>query len=114
MIHALRYEPQDQRQRFEPQEQQSGEREEQDRHIHLHFHLNLTFRASQRRSTQPNAIRFTRIFAALVGATVIPLWLFGAIAQEGMSTTLSILAGIFLAGLALAWGFGCLPLLVSA
>ena len=115
MIYALRYEPQDQRQRFEPQEQQSGEQQEQDGHIHLHFHLNLTFRARQRRSTPPNAIRFTRIFAALVGATVIPLWLFGAIAQEGgMSTTLSILAGIFLAGLALAWGFGCLPLLVSA
>ena len=40
MIHALRSEPQGQRQRFEPREQQRGEQQEQDRHIHLHFHLN--------------------------------------------------------------------------
>jgi hypothetical protein len=114
MIRALRYEPQGQRQRFEPREQQRGEQQEQDRHIHLHFHLNFTFRARQGHSTQPNAVRFTRIFAALVGATVIPLWIFGASAQDGMSPTLSMLAGIFLAGLALAWGCECLPLLVSA
>jgi hypothetical protein len=114
MIRALRYEPQGQRQRFEPREQQRGEQQEQDRHIHLHLHLNFTFRARQGRSTHPNAVRFTRIFAALVGATVIPLWLFGASAQEGVTPTLSMLAGIFLAGLALAWGCGCLPLLVSA
>jgi len=110
MIHALRYEPQGQRQRFEPQEQQ-----EQDRHIHLHLHLNLTFRARQRRSIPtPNATRIMRIFAALVAATLIPLWLLGASAQESMSPTLSWIGGIFLAGLALAGGFGCLPLLVSA
>lgn len=115
MIQALRYEPHDQRQRFEPREQQGGERKGQDRHIHLHFHLNLTFRSSQGRSTHPNAIRITRILAALVGATVIPLWLFGALAQEGTPNTLSWIAGIsFLAGLTLAWGFGGLPLLVSA
>jgi hypothetical protein len=57
MIHALRYEPRGQHQRFEPREQQRGKREEQDRHIHLHFHLNLTFRASQGRSTPSNATR---------------------------------------------------------
>lgn len=104
MIQALRYEPRGQRQRFEPHEQQRGEHEEQNRHIHMHFHLNLTFRASQERSTPPNAIRVTRIFAALVGATVMPLWLFGLLAQDSTPTTLSNLALIsLLAGIALAW-----------
>lgn len=110
MIHALRYEPQGHRQRYEPPEQQ-----EQDRLIHLHLHLDLTFRARQRRSIPtPNATRIMRIFAALVAATLIPLWLLGASAQESMSPTLSWIGGIFLVGLTLAWGFGCLPLLVSA
>ncbi len=101
MIQALRYEPREQ--------------QERDRHIHLHLHLNLTFRARQKRSIPtPNAVRITRIFAALVGATVIPLWLLGGSAQESITPTLSVIAGIFLVGLAIAWGFGCLPLLVSA
>jgi len=114
MIQDLRFEPFGQQQRFEPREQQRRKREEQDRHIHLHFHLNLTFRASQGRSTPSTATRIMRIFAALIGATAIPLWLFAAIAIDaGLSPTQSILAIIFLAGLALAWGGGCLPLLVS-
>ena len=53
-------------------------------------------------------------FAALVGATAIPLWLFGAMFLDNTSSTLSVLAGMFLVGLALAWAGGCLPLLVSA
>ncbi len=115
MINALRYEPRGQRQRFEPREQQSGEREKQDRHIQLHFHLTFRWRASQKRSTPiPHATRIMRIFAALVGATAIPLWLFAAMFLDNTSSTLSVLAGMFLAGLALAWGGGCLPLLVSA
>ena len=68
MIRALGYEPQDQRQRFEPREQQ-----ERDRHIHLHFHLDLTFRARRERSTHPNIISLRRIFVALLAATVMPL-----------------------------------------
>jgi hypothetical protein len=111
MIHVLRYEPRGQRQRFEP-------REQQDRHIHLHFHLNLTFRASQERSTQPNAIRITRIFAALVGASVMAVGLFLPVLNSGPSTTLFFFTmNIILAGLALAWGtvwLGGLPLVVSA
>jgi len=47
MTYASRYEPQGQRQRFEPRGQQRGEQQEQDRHIHLH----LTLRARQERST---------------------------------------------------------------
>jgi len=76
MIHALQYEPQGQRQRFEPQEQQRDERGQQDRHIHLHLHLNLTLPARQQRSMHPNAIRLTRIFAALLAATVMALGVF--------------------------------------
>jgi hypothetical protein len=104
MIQALRYEPQGQRQRFEPREQQ-----EQDRHIHLHVHLHLTFRARQGRSTPPNAIRLMRIFAALLGATVMPLWffLYALSIQDSLPTTLSYLVNLacvsFFAGLALAW-----------
>jgi hypothetical protein len=109
MIQTLRYEPFGQRQRFEAPQQ------EQDRHIHLHINLNFTFRAPQKRSIPtPHAIRITRIFAALVGATVIPLALFGVGTQEGIPPTLSVIAGIFLVGLAIAWGFGCFPLLDSA
>ncbi len=120
MIHALQYEPQGQRQRFEPQEQQRAERGEQDRHIHLHLHLNLTFRASQQRSTHPNAMRITRIFAALLAATVIPLgvFIFAFSIHDGLPDPLLSLGNLPLvllfADLALAWGFGCLPLLVSA
>lgn len=102
MIQAFHSEPRGQRQRFEPREQQRGE--EQDRHIHLYVHLNLTFRASQGRSTPSNATRIMRIFAAL----------FGGMFLDNMSSTLSVLAGIFLVGLALARGGGCFPLLVSA
>lgn len=73
MINALRYEPRGQR--FEPREQQHSEHVEQDRHIHLHFHLHFTFRARQGRSTSLNARWVKSMLAALVTATVIPLWL---------------------------------------
>jgi hypothetical protein len=104
MIHALRYEPQGQRQRYKPHEQQN-----QERHIHLHFHLNLTFRASRERSTHPDATRIIRIFAALVAATVMPLgiFIFALIIHDdppGPTISLSNIAWISLfAGLALAW-----------
>ncbi len=116
MIQALRFEPFGQRQRFEPREQQSSE--EQNRHIHLHFHLHLTLRASQGRSTPHNAMRVTRIFAALVAATAmfitIPLLRPGA----SPDTPLLVLAGPAMQlGLLIAWvatWLGGLPLLISA
>ena len=73
MIHALHYEPQGQRQRFEPRGQQ-----EQERHIHLHLHLNLTFRAHRAHASHPNAIHLRRIFAALLAVTVMPLGIFSS------------------------------------
>jgi hypothetical protein len=116
VINALRYEPQGQRQRFEPREQQSGEREKQDRHIHL----NLTFRSSQGRSTSPNAMRIARICAALLAATVMPLvaFLFAFSIHDGLPDPLISLGNLpfvlLFAGLVLAWGCGGFPLLVSA
>ena len=118
MINALRYEPQGQRQRFDPREQQGSEGEE--KHIHLHLHLNLTFRAHQEHSTHPNAMRITRIFSDLLTATVMPLgiFIFNLLIHDGPSDPLLSLGNlaflILCSGLALAWGCGCLPLLVSA
>ena len=106
MIHALRYEPQGQRQRFEPPKPH-----EQNRHIHLHVRLNLTLRARQGHVTQPDVIHLRRIFAALLAATVMPLgiFLFAVFSTDGppptalenlvwVSSCLSVVAG-----LALAW-----------
>ncbi|HZU66328.1 MAG TPA: hypothetical protein VFA09_03550 [Ktedonobacteraceae bacterium] len=105
MIHALRYEPQGQRQRFEAPEQQ-------DRHIHLHLHLNLTFRARQERASHPNAIHLRRIFAALLAATVMPVGIFlFAVATAGDGPPLAAWENVVwvsscllvVAGLVLAW-----------
>lgn len=110
MIQALRYEPQGQRQRFDPQEQQNSR--QQDRHIHLHMHLYLTFRASQGRGTHPHVISLSRIFAALLAATMMPLGIFlyavGIAADGSPPTTLENLLWVsscvsVVAGLALAW-----------
>jgi uncharacterized membrane protein len=112
MINALRYEPRGQRQRFEPQEQ--------DRHIHLHVHLHLTLPASLKHSMHPNAMRIVRICAALLAATVMALvaFIFALSIHDGPPDPLLSLGNLpfvlLFAGLALAWGFGCLPLLVSA
>ena len=81
MINALRYEPQSQRQRFEPQIQQHRDHDEQGRHIHLHLnvhiHLNLGARRTRvRRLLQPTAARVTAIFAAFIGALSMALSFF--------------------------------------
>jgi hypothetical protein len=111
MIHALRYEPRGQRQRFEPQEQQHSEREEQDRHLHLHFHLHLTFRARQGRSAPLNVRQVKGMLTAVAAATVIPLWLSPWVFSppDVHPPTWVNLLGVWsfvmmVAGLALAWG----------
>lgn len=103
MINALHYEPRDQRQRFE-----SGEQQEQDRHIHLHIHLNLTLRARRKRSVDITASRITRIFAALIAATLMPVCLFTQVWWKSMISQPYIMLSYFaefatLAGLALSW-----------
>lgn len=102
MINTLHYEPQSQQQRFESEEQ------EQDRHIHLYIHLNLMLRARRRRSVDITASRVTRIFAALIAATLMPVCLFTLVWWKSMIGHPSILLSYFaefatLAGLALSW-----------
>ena len=114
MINALRYEPRGHRQRFEP-----GEQQEQDWHLHLYFHLNLTFRTQKAHSIHPNAMRITRIFSDLLAATVMPfgIFIFNLLIHDGPPDPLLSLWNlaflILCSGLALAWGCGFLPLLVS-
>lgn len=115
MIDALRYEPQSQR--FEPRERQRSEA--QYRHIHLHLHLRFRVRqTSQGRPTHPTAISVTRIFAALVCATLMAFTLFLPVINSGPSTPFQNIAQItILAGLVVAWGavlIGGLPLFISA
>ena len=123
MLHALRYELQGQHQRFESREQQSREGEE--KHIHLHLYLHLTFRVRKARSISPNATRIMRIFSDLLAATLMPLgiFIFNLLIQSGpihdgppdpLLSLWNLAFLIFCSGLALAWGFGFLPLLVSA
>ena len=109
MIQTLRYEPRGQRQRYEPREQQSTEPGQRHTHLHLHLHLHLSWRARQGRSTSLGAMRVVRICAALVGAAVMPLWLFffaGTI-QDAIPPNLSALFHLawitLFVGLALAW-----------
>ena len=117
MIHALRYEPQGQRQRFEPHGEPRGDRWH--KHIHLHLHLHLSFPMRQVRFSPLSVNRMLRIFTALAGATTMSAW-FAWLVDEppSPSTPLYTLAThLILAGLALAWGavvLGGLPLLVSA
>ena len=74
MIHALRYEPQGQRQRFEPREQQHSEFGSRQFHLHLHLHLHLGTRV--RRSSQTTIARLTTLFAAFLGSLSMALTLF--------------------------------------
>ena len=54
MIHALRYEPPGQRQRFEPREQQRSDLEQRQIHLHLSLHLYLDHDA-RARAGEPGA-----------------------------------------------------------
>ncbi len=116
MIHALQYEPQGQRQRFEPQEQQSGD--VWHKHIHLHLHLHLSFRGRQGRFSHLSATRMLIIFTTLFVATVMA-FAFAFVVDENRVPTplLYTYAGYIInASLLLAWGalvLGGIPLLFS-
>ena len=107
MIHALRYEPQGQRQRFDPHGEPGGGRWH--KHIHLHLHLHLSFPMGQGRFSPLSVNRMLRIFVALAGATTMAAWFAWPL--------YTLATHLILASLALAWGavvLGGLPLLVSA
>lgn len=118
MLHALRYEPFGQRQRFAPREQHSREGEE--KHIHLHLHLHLGLWTHARHSSQPTIARVTRIFAAFMGALSMALTLAYQVNVRDIPTQLPLfnLAGNLILGgalFALAMVlFGGIPLVISA
>lgn len=76
MINALRYEPQGQRQRFEPREQYGSETGQRHIHLHLNLHIHLNLgarRAHRRRLLRPTTASVTAIFAAFIGALSMAL-----------------------------------------
>jgi hypothetical protein len=113
MIHALRYEPQGQRQRFEPHDEPRGDR------WHKHMHLHLSFPMRQGRFSPLSVKRLLQIFEALVGATATVAWLTDSLPMSPAPSTLlnTSASHLIFASLVLAWGavvLGGLPLLVSA
>jgi hypothetical protein len=118
MIHSLRYEPQGQRQRFEPREQQHDEFGSRQIHLHLHLHLNLGQR--MHRASQTTIGRLTALFAAFLGALSMALTLFLQVNVRmiSMQAPLFSWAGnLILIGALLGLGavlLGGLPLVISA
>src|SRR5215472_11166088 len=118
MIQSLRYEPQGQRQRFEPREQQHNEFGSRQIHLHLYFHLNLGQRLY--RSPQTTIARLTSLFAAFIGALSMALTLYVQMSVRTFSTQapLFIWSGnLILSGALLGLGavlLGGLPLVISA
>lgn len=119
MIHTVSYEPQGQRQSFEPRETQ-GNLEQM--HLHLSLSLRLSLGDRMRRTWRSPLARVTTIFAAFMGALALALSPYWTQAQ-GTNTppafeTLFGLAGhIVLAGVLLGIGavlLGGIPLALSA
>lgn len=118
MIHSLRYEPQGQRQRFEPREQQHNEFGSRQIHLHLHLHLNLGQRLY--RSSQTTIGRLTVLFAAFIGALSMALTLYLQVSVRLISTQAPLFSwasNLILIGALLGLGavlLGGLPLVISA
>lgn len=124
MIHFVHYEPQGQRQRFEPQERQSNlEQNQMYLHFSLDFRLNLDRRLRRARHTLHTPLaRVTTIFAAFMGALVLALSPYWIQARSTFTlpafVTLFNLSGyLIIAGALLGVGatlLGGVPLVVSA
>jgi len=120
MIHALHYEPQGQRQRFEPREPQENDLGQMHLHFSLDLHLNLGARL--RRAEHATIARVTTIFAAFMGALALvlsPYWTQAhGVQTPPMLDALFGLAGhLVLAGVLLGVGavlLGGIPLVISA
>lgn len=118
MLHALRYEPFGQRQRFEPREQHSREGEE--KHIHLHLHLHLGSWTRARQSSQPTIARVTRIFATFMGALSMALTLAYQVNVRNIPTQIPLFnfaGNLIQGGVLFALGvvlLGGIPLVISA
>ena len=120
IIHAFHYEPQGQRQRFEPREAQEHDLGQMHLHFSLDLHLNLGARL--RRAEHATIARVTTIFAAFMGALALalsPYWTQAhGVQTPPMLDALFGLAGhLVLAGALLGVGavlLGGIPLVISA
>jgi len=122
MIHTVHYEPQSQRQRFEPREQQGNDLERRQVDLLLSLHLRLNLGVPRRRTSRSIVARVTTIFAAFMGAFALalsPYWTQAhGIQTPPMLDALFGLAGhLVLAGALLGVGavlLGGIPLVISA
>lgn len=76
MLHAFHYEPQGQRQQFEPREAQENLKQRQ-MHLHFSLDLHLNLGARLRRASRSTIGRVTTIFAAFMGALALGPEAFG-------------------------------------
>jgi hypothetical protein len=120
MIYTVHYEPQSQRQQFEPREQQGNNLWQM--HLRLSFHFHLDLGARLRRARHTPVARVTTIFAAFMGALALalsPYWTQAHSVQTPpmLDALFSLAEHLVLAGALLGVGtvlIGGLPLAVSA
>lgn len=120
MIHTVHYEPQSQRQRFEPREQQGSDLGQM--HLRLSFHFHLDLDARLRRTSRAIIARVTTVFAAFMGTLALalsPYWTHAhGVQTPPMLDALFGLAGhLVFAGALLGVGvvlLGGIPLVISA
>jgi hypothetical protein len=118
MIQRLWYEPQGQRQRFEPHEQWQHESASRQVHLHLHLHLNLGRRLN--RSSPTVIARLTTLFAAFLGALSMALTLYLQVTARIISTQAPLFSwagNLVLIGTLLGFGavlLGGIPLISAA
>lgn len=114
MLHAFHYEPQGQRQQFEPREAQENLKQRQ-MHLHFSLDLHLNLGARLRRASRSTIGRVTTIFAAFMGALALalsPYWTqaHGVQTPPTLDTLFSLAGHLVFAGVLL----GGIPLVVSA
>jgi hypothetical protein len=120
MIHTVYYEPQSQRQRFEPREQQGNDLWQM--HLRLSFHFHLDLGARLRRTSRSIVARVTTIFAAFMGALALvlsPYWTqaHGVQTPPMLDALFGLARHLVLAGALLGVGavlLGGIPLVISA
>ena len=121
MLHAFHYEPQGQRQQFEPREAQENLKQRQ-MHLHFSLDLHLNLGARLRRAEHATIARVTTIFAAFMGALALvlsPYWTqaHGVQTPPTLDTLFSLAGHLVLAGALLGVGavlLGGIPLVISA
>jgi hypothetical protein len=108
MLHAFHYEPQGQRQQFEPREAQENLKQRQ-MHLHFSLDLHLNLGARLRRASRSTIGRVTTIFAAFMGALALalsPYWTqaHGVQTPPTLDTLFSLAGHLVFAGVLLGVG----------